>query len=280
MSKIAVIGLTAYNAVIDCDVISGGYSLGKDYCFEIGGSGVTAAKALKKLGAEVSLLSAVGDDAAAKQCYAALESDGIDANLVVKPAAKTAFCVTMDGTKRSGAIYTGAELKPLDLQIFEDNIRNANVLLVFSDVPEAVADAAYRMAKKYGVRTVYACSGYIKPSLAMLSGAGTVLVGESDKAYYGDRYCKKAVALRDGCGVSFRDGKDAFFAPSMSETCKSAKNTLEAFCAGYCYKISIDGSFTEAAYYARACAAFASKNGKGEFADRKTADKLFETLKK
>jgi ribokinase len=124
-----------------------------------GGKGANQAVAAALLGAEVSLIGRVGDDAFGQQLIAALARRGVRTELVqVTP--KCASGVALIGVEDSGqnaiTVIGGANerLTPEDVHANEAAIRGADALLVQLEVPSETVAAAIAIAKEHGVLTI------------------------------------------------------------------------------------------------------------------------------
>ncbi|MFI9638766.1 ribokinase [Micromonospora sp. NPDC051925] len=158
--KIAVVG--SYGAGLTMRVprmpVAGETLSGGRFASGHGGKGSNQAVAAARLGAQVSLLTAVGRDqfgAAARQLWA---EEGVDAGGVRDTDAATmvgVILVDADGENRI-AIAPGAldELTPADVEGFADRIGAADLTVVCLEIPLPVALAALRVAHERGVRTL------------------------------------------------------------------------------------------------------------------------------
>jgi ribokinase len=170
--KIAVIGLSGHSVFMAVEHFH------RDQetlvCREIhegpGGKGFNQAVAARRLGAEVSFLSAVGSDIYAGPCRERLAAEGIDARLMVK-ASRTATAVIL--TDSTGAnrvtVYPGSALDDEDVLRFQECIQGSDILLLQLEVPAAVNEQAVRLANRYGVRVIVNPApplGLTKPILA------------------------------------------------------------------------------------------------------------------
>lgn len=158
MVKIAVIGICGNSVFLQADHFhEKGETLTADAVFEeIGGKGINQAVAAARMGAKVSFLGAVGDDADGKKCAAFAKAAEITAYLYEKKDQRTTFAFIL--TDRHGAnqvtVYKGAELTEEDLIPFEREIAESDVLLLQHEVPNEVNERAVQLAKKYGVKVI------------------------------------------------------------------------------------------------------------------------------
>jgi ribokinase len=123
-----------------------------------GGKGSNQAVGAARLGAEVSLLTAVGEDSFGDRAYRLWEQEGVDASAVLRSAEPTmtaAILVEGSGDNRivvvPGALAT---LTPADVDSFAPRIAAADVLLVQLEIPVETALHALAVGRAAGVRTV------------------------------------------------------------------------------------------------------------------------------
>src|SRR3954471_17236779 len=99
-----------------------------------GGKGSNQAVGAARLGAEVSFLTAVGQDAFADRAFELWETEGVDASSVLRCAepTMTAGILVEEGGDNRIVIVPGAlaTLTPADVDGFAPQIEDADVLLV------------------------------------------------------------------------------------------------------------------------------------------------------
>lgn len=158
--KIAVVG--SYGAGLTMRVSkapdAGETLTGGDFDEGPGGKGSNQAVGAARLGAEVSLLTALGDDAFGAKARALWASEGVDASHVVTTAAPTmvGFILVEPSGENRIAIAPGA-LDLLDAEAvrgFADEIGSADILVVSMEIPEAAVTEALRIGRERGVRTL------------------------------------------------------------------------------------------------------------------------------
>jgi ribokinase len=123
-----------------------------------GGKGSNQAVGAARLGAEVSLLTAVGQDAFGDSAHELWEREGVDASAVLRseePTMTAAILVEASGDNRivivPGALAT---LTPAHVDAFAPQIEAADVLLVQLEIPVETAMRALAVGRAAGVRTV------------------------------------------------------------------------------------------------------------------------------
>lgn len=156
MSKVAVIGIVGNSVFLPVEKFHvGGETVeAKSVHFELGGKGFNQAVAAARYGVSVSFLAAVGKD-----CYDTvkefLDNEKIDGTLIEKQE-NTAFAAIVTDAKGSNrvTVYQGAQLLAEDVAVFENAIKNADILLLNNEVAEEVNVKASEIAKRYGIKII------------------------------------------------------------------------------------------------------------------------------
>ncbi len=158
MVKIAVIGLCGHSTFMRADHFhqKGETLMATSTSEEIGGKGFNQAIAAVRMGAEVSFLAAVGDDANGLLCAEALAQNNVKPFLKTKADKKTTFAFILTDSSGQNQVteFIGAELTPEDVLSFEEEIKSCDILLLQHEVPVCVNEVAVEIAKKYGVKVI------------------------------------------------------------------------------------------------------------------------------
>ncbi len=173
-----------------------------------GGKGANQALAARRLGADVSLIARVGDDAAADEALALLRNDGVDLSqcraLPGIPTGTALIAVAPSGENQI-VVAPGANrhLTPDDI-----GIPATDALICQLEVPvDTVARAAAEYTGFFAVNLAPAA----RIDVAVLQRADLVIVNETESAWYGDtlRACNGIVATTRGAGPATleQDGK-------------------------------------------------------------------------
>lgn len=160
MPRIAVVG--SYGAGLSLRVTrmpaAGETVVGGPFEVHAGGKGSNQAIGAARLGADVALLTALGNDPFAAQARGLWEAEGIDTSKVITVGAATMVGVILvDGNGQNRiAIAPGALdlLDPATVDGFADQIAAADVCLIQLEIPVAAAVHALRVARRAGVPTV------------------------------------------------------------------------------------------------------------------------------
>lgn len=132
---------------------------GRGFRVDAGGKGSNQAIGAARLGAEVSLLTAIGSDSFGASARELWRTQGVDDASVVtvseSPTMVAAILVEPDGENRI-VIARGAleHLRPHHVEAFAGQIGQADVCLVQLEIPLETAETALRLARRHGVRSV------------------------------------------------------------------------------------------------------------------------------
>lgn len=156
MIKIAVIGMVGNSAFLSVDEFhKGGETLtAKNFHLEPGGKGYNAAVAARRMGAKVSFLAAVGNEGF-NDIDAFTKKEGMD-GFFVKKSGPSAYATILTNAKGENhvTVFRGEALEENDLDVFENEIKTADILLLNNEVPEKVNIKAIEIAKKQGVYVI------------------------------------------------------------------------------------------------------------------------------
>jgi ribokinase len=160
LMKIAVIGSYGVGMTMRVprfpaagETLSGGrYSAGP------GGKGSNQAIGAARLGAAVSLLTAVGPDQLGYEARELWARERIDASRVITGvnATMVGFILVEDSGENRIAIAPGAleELTPAHVEAFRAHIADADIVIISMEIPLPTVTAALRVAHEEGTRTL------------------------------------------------------------------------------------------------------------------------------
>ncbi len=194
--KILVIGSLNVDMVMEVDHFpaAGETIICADMVMVPGGKGANQACAAGKLGADVSMLGAVGNDSCAKLQFSSLNGAGVDTSHILvkkdKPTGTAFITVSRDGDN-SIVVVSGANaaLTPQDIDGSLELLDSCDMVLLQMEVPLETVCHAARLAKARGKTVIldpapvpahfpeelYGSVDVIKPNrteAAMLTGTG------------------------------------------------------------------------------------------------------------
>ncbi len=154
MNKVLVIGSINMDLVTHADrfPLPGETVLGQSFATFPGGKGANQAVAARRLGAQVTLIGCVGEDAFGAELVGKLRDEGIDSRHIrTIPHCSTGVAsITLSGSENSIVVVPGANhaLTPACLDEAEAAFASADVILCQLEIPlPAVAAAAERAAR-------------------------------------------------------------------------------------------------------------------------------------
>lgn len=159
--KIIVVGSANTDMVVKVHHLPepGETILGGDYSQFQGGKGANQAVAAARLGADVTLIARLGQDALGEASVAAYRAEGIHTDFIVRDdAAPSGVALIM--VNHSGenviAVASGANarLSPADILAAEKAIQDADCLLVQLEIPLDTVQEAARLAAKHHVPVI------------------------------------------------------------------------------------------------------------------------------
>ncbi|TKC89348.1 ribokinase [Trinickia terrae] len=155
MARVVVVGSINMDLVTETDTFPrlGETLFGKRFAQYPGGKGANQAVAAARLGAEVTLIGCVGDDALGAQMKTVLAREGVDTRWIATGREATGIAqITLSGGDNAIVVVSGAnyELSPADIDRAEAAFHAADVVLAQLEVPLATVRHAARVAHAYG----------------------------------------------------------------------------------------------------------------------------------
>lgn len=163
MSKphILVIGSANMDLIVKAQrlPVPGETVLGGEFSTAPGGKGANQAVAAARLGAEVSFVGRVGQDAFGEALLAAMKADGVDLSGVFRdPEAATGVALICVDTKAENQIVVApganGRVTPEDVECCRDLVAAADVLLLQLEIPLATVVEAVSIASELGKTVV------------------------------------------------------------------------------------------------------------------------------
>ncbi len=156
-----VVGSLNYDHVVSVEHLPGrGQTVsGRDYISVPGGKGLNQAVTASRMGAQVSMIGCLGDDASGSSLRQVLTREGIQAGAVRTVAGRpsgTALITVDRGGGNTIVVAAGAngELSPQDIGAARSLFGPGSVVLAQLEVPWAVVETALHLARAVGAITV------------------------------------------------------------------------------------------------------------------------------
>ena len=205
-----------------------------------GGKGANQALAAQRLGADVSLVARVGDDAAADEALALLREGGVDLSACVAVpdvATGTALIAVAPSGENQIVVAPGANRYLLPDQL---EVPATDAVICQLEVP---VETVVSMAKAYKGFFCVNLAPAMEIDVAVLQRADLVVVNETESAWYGASLsaCAGLVATTRGAGVASleRDGK------VIAEARPPASEAIDATGAGDTFTAALTVALVE-----------------------------------
>ncbi|CAG9206813.1 ribokinase [Paraburkholderia tropica] len=155
MARVVVVGSINMDMVVATDTFPrlGETLFGTRFSTHPGGKGANQAVAAARLGADVTMIGCVGDDAFGNEMKATLARAGVDIRHVSTGREATGIAsITVSGGDNAIIVVAGAndELTPAHIDAASDAFAQADVVLAQLEVPMATVLHAARRAKEHG----------------------------------------------------------------------------------------------------------------------------------
>jgi len=159
VARVAVVGSygVGLTFVVDRAPGAGETRIGERFRIDHGGKGSNQAIGCARLGARVSFLTAVGDDAFGAAARTLWDAEGVETEAVVAEEATMAGAILVEASGQNRIVIApGAlsRLEPAHVEAFAPRIETADVLLVQLEIPLAGALRALELADDAGVPAI------------------------------------------------------------------------------------------------------------------------------
>lgn len=285
MARIVVVGSANVDLVAQTPHLPepGETVLGSGFMTAMGGKGANQAVGAARLGAAVTFVARVGDDAFGQQCLAAYAREGIDTRYVnITPETPTGIAliaVAADGENTiivaSGANMT---LTPDDVARAEPAFQGADVLVLQLEVPLETSIAAARLAHRHNLRVVLNPApaqrlpdellreiDIITPNrielaqMMRLSEAEVQALPDAELAHTALKLGPPAVVITLGAeGALVADSGGWIRVPAFEVRAVDTTAAGDAFNAGLAVALARGADLVDAVRYANACGALAA----------------------
>ncbi|MCX6360862.1 MAG: ribokinase [Armatimonadetes bacterium] len=252
--RIVVVGSTNTDMVAKAERLPrpGETVIGGSFVTVAGGKGANQAVAAARLGARVSFVGAVGDDALGAEAVAGLAAEGIDVSHVVMlpgHASGVALILVDAAGQNSIMVAPGANmaLTPDHVDRAVDAVAAADVLVLQCETPLATVQRAAALARSHGVRVILNPAPAQSVPVALLQSVDLLTPNESEAdALLGEPGAaeadpeRAAAALADlaGCPVIVTLGVQGAVACRGSDITRIAPrrvDAVDATAAGDCF---------------------------------------------
>lgn len=251
MTRIVVVGSINMDLVTQAPrfVGAGETILGERFLTVPGGKGANQAVAAARLGAEVALVGATGDDVFGRQLRESLVAEGIDLSHVAQLAdcASGTASITVAGGENQIIVVPAANARvtPAQVEQAQALIARADAVLVQMEIPLAAVEATLRLGHRVGVPVILnpapaqqlptewlQLARYVTPNqheLAILLGADA----EEDFRILMQRAPCPVVLTRGGEGAWYREQGEPIHQPGFAVDVVDSTGAGDTFNAAF-----------------------------------------------
>ncbi|MEE4195217.1 MAG: ribokinase [Anaerolineae bacterium] len=282
--KVVVVGSINMDLVIRTAhlPVPGETVLGDDYLTYPGGKGANQGVAAAKLGAQTTIIGAVGTDAFGAELVDNLTHHGVKTDAVIRKqntASGIALIAVEEKTKENTIIVSGGANRRLtaqDISAAAAAIQNADILICQLEIPIEAVETALIIARQHAVITLLNAAPARQLSDSLLKLVDILVVNETEAmqlSEYGideleDIEQASAVLMGKGIGsiVITMGGKGAnvvdtdhrIYVPAFPVKVIDTVGAGDAFAGAYAVAIARGSSLADALKYANAVGALAT----------------------
>lgn len=245
-----------------------------------GGKGLNLAVGLHRLGLEVSLLLAVGRDAAGVSVHNFLQEEGIATKYIFSLGEQSGFGVGLVGADGQNviAVYSGANhlLDQSHIAALEEDISQAQLICAQFEIQQSVILTAFQLAKQHQLKTVLNPSPWQRPSVELLKLTDILILNEIEALsmfelddvlnlsieawcnlklipyWYGELL---VITLAERGAILFSQGQEPLYVPAWSIIQLDPTGSGDAFAVGFMYALLKQNSYSQIMRFANACGA-------------------------
>lgn len=226
-----------------------------------GGKGANQAVAAARLGADVTMVGAVGTDARAEFLLAGLDEDGIDRSHVARVDQPTGIAlITVDPDDVSIVVVAGANASTdaAHVERAAAEIGRADALLLQGEVGADAAVRAAELAQAAGALVVFNPAPFNEVAPAVAPLADVIMVNRQEARELGQVEARIVVTTlgADGCEVSIEGGPPTSV-PAMAAEVVDPTGAGDCFAAAFAVAFIETGDPLAAARFAAAAASLA-----------------------
>lgn len=186
MKKVGVLGSISTDFVATTNVLpkESETIVGKSFSTQFGGKGANKAVALSRLGKQVVMFGAVGDDEFSRRALANLKEERVDVKHVKKLGGEIGGIATIFSSQKTNMIVMvpGAN-NAVDeeyLQKIENEIKKCDCIVAELEVPQQAVLFVSQICKKNNIKFILNPSPIMKFDKTLLDNADLIVVNETE----------------------------------------------------------------------------------------------------
>lgn len=230
--------------------------IGESFATVSGGKGANQAVAVARLGAQVSMVGCVGNDAYGDQLRAALLAEQIDCQAVVsvEGSSGVALIVVDDSSQNAIVIIAGAngQLTPDVVAAYDSVLRGADVIVCQLEVPMQTVGHVLKRGRELGKTVIlnpapatgplpeewFACIDYLIPNESEASALSGLLVDSLESAQLAARRliaagAGKVIITLGAQGLLFANGQSVAHFPASRVKAVDTTAAGDTFVGGF-----------------------------------------------
>lgn len=265
-SKITVIGSINMDLVTSTSRVPeiGETLIGDSFHTTPGGKGANQAVAAARLGAEVTMIGAVGDDSFGEAAVSNLRRQGIETGAIMEVAGCSTgiASITVSDGDNSIIVVPGANhyITPAIIEKNEEALKNSDVLLVQLEIPLESVIRAVQLAKKHNIRTILNPAPIQHLPMELLEMVDyltpneheqTLLFASTDgSAKQLERLKEKCIVTKGSKGVMFYKNGGEIGIPGIEVEAVDTTGAGDSFNGALAYSLCQGASVEEACWFA------------------------------
>lgn len=240
---------------------------GNSFSTQFGGKGANKAVALARLGANVVMFGAVGDDEFSKRCLANLEKEKVCTKYVKKVRGQMGGIANIFSSDKTNMIVVapGANLS-VDISYIdkiEKEIKSCDLVVADLEVPQPAVVYMSEICKKHGVKFVLNPSPIMKFNKKMLKNSDLVVVNEveiknlpgyKNDAQILEEYSSRLILTKGKEGALIFDGQNVKKLPALKSPVVDTTGAGDTFLGGLIVSSLAGKDLEEAVKFANICA--------------------------
>ncbi|EIT83992.1 ribokinase [Fictibacillus macauensis ZFHKF-1] len=267
-AKITVVGSINMDLVTISNKVPkmGETLLGQDFLSNPGGKGANQAVAAARLGADVKMVGAVGNDTFGKDLLRTLEKEKIDVSAVeeVDGASGTATILVSQGDN-SIIVVPGAneQVTPDFVERHKDAIKDSDYVLLQLEIPVESVEKAVQIAKENDVKVILNPAPIQKLSDALLANVDYLTPNEHELELLVEGRDKKAIlekviVTKGSEGLIYYEDGQEVSVPAFSVEVKDTTGAGDTFNGAFATALSEGKSLKEACLFGNAAGALST----------------------